>query len=72
LIPIEGDGSIEVGDCKMSFEQVSDGSEILGRHTSRYDASAMRGVTEKETISGTERFRFATYFSHPNLTIYIG
>jgi len=56
----------------MSFEQVSDGSEILGRHTSRYDASAMRGVTEKETISGTERFRFATYFSHPNLTIYIG
>jgi hypothetical protein len=28
-------------------------------------------VTEKRTITGTERFRFVTCFSHPNLTIYI-
>ncbi len=35
LVPIEGDGSIEVADREMSFEQVSDGNEILGRDTSR-------------------------------------
>ena len=35
LVPIEGDGSIEVADREVSFEQVSDGNEILGGHTSK-------------------------------------
>ena len=35
LVSIEGNGSIEVADRKMSFEEVSNGSEILGRHALR-------------------------------------